>query len=99
MTRQVGLLVNDVAIELDYFVSAFIEHVISGVLRGLRGTGEIGHLELSMDEGRQVTINLNNTLVPINPFVNKIIGNTITGMVSSLKGVSEIKKLKMTIAH
>ena len=99
MTKQVGLSVNDAPIELDYFIQGFIDHVTGGILGALSGTGEIGSLDLSIDEGGQVTVNLNNALVPINPFVNKVIKNTIVGMVSSLKGVSEIKSLEITIGR
>ena len=95
-SREVKLSVNDVPIELDYFVQGFIEHTISGMMATLEGTGEIKNLELSID-GDKVTINLNSALVPTNPFVNKIIRNTIAGMVSSLKGVSEINKMNISI--
>lgn len=96
MTKQVTLSVNDAPIELDYFVQGFIDHTIDGILAALSGTGKIGSLDLSIDDGGQVTIKLNNALVPANPFVSKIIKNTIVGMVSSLKGVSAIKRLKIT---
>lgn len=95
-SRQVSLSVNDVPIELDYFVHGFIDHTVGGILAALQGTGEIESLDVSI-EGDKVTINLNNALVPINPFVNKIIRNTIVGMVSSLKGVSEINKMNIRI--
>ena len=96
MTRQISLVVNDVPIELDYFVQGFIDHTISGMVEALEGTGEIKNLELSV-EGGKVIINLNGGAVPINPFVAKIIRNTIVGMVSSLKGVSEINRLNISI--
>jgi len=97
-SRQVTLSVNDVPIEIDYFVQGFIDHTIGGILEALDGTGEIKRLELSIQEDK-VAINLNNALVPINPFVNKIIRNTVAGMVSSLKGVTTIKKLNLNIKH
>ncbi len=96
MTRQVSLWVNDECIELDYFVSGFIDHTVVGMLGALRGTGEVGSLELSIADGG-VSINLNNTQVPANEFVSKIIKNTVTGMVSSLKGVGKIKSIKIGI--
>jgi len=95
-SKQVSLSVNDVPIELDYFVQDFIDRSISGMLSALEGTGEVKTLHIST-EGDEVTINLNNTTVPINPFVNKIIRNTIFGMVSSLKGVSEINRINISI--
>ena len=97
MTKQVSLSVNGEPISLDYFVMGFIHHVTVGMLAGLSGTGEIGTLNLSIDEGGQVRIDLNNAQVPINDFVSKIIRNTVTGMVSTLKGVDEIKSLTIAI--
>ena len=97
MTTQVSLSVNDAPISLDYFVQRFVHRVTAGILAGLSGTGEIGTLNLSIDEGGQVTIDLNNAQVPVNDFASKIIGNTITGMVSTLKGVDEVNKLTINI--
>ena len=96
MTRRISLSVNDMPIELDYFVQRFIDHTLNGMVSALEGTGEIESLDVSI-EGDRVTINLNNALVPINPFVNKIIRNTTVGMVSPLKGVSEINKINISI--
>ncbi len=96
MTKQVSLSVNGGPITLDYFVSAFIDHTVGGMLASLRGAGGIGTLVLSI-EGGEVTINLNNAQVPVNAFVNDIVRNTILGMVASLKGVSKVKSLQVTI--
>ena len=96
MTREISLSVNDVPIELDYFVQGFIDHVVRGILSALEGIGEIEVLDMSI-EGDKVTINLNSAVVPINPFVNKIIRDTIVGMVSSLKGVNEINRMNISI--
>jgi len=96
MSKQISLWANDECIPIDYFVSGFIDHTVGGIVASLRGTGEIGTLELSIDDS-QVTINLNNALVPVNEFANKIIGSTITGMVSTLKGVGKIKSVKIAI--
>ena len=95
-SRQVSLSVNDVPIEIDYFVQEFIDHVMGSIIVSLAGTGEIKSLDVSI-EGDKVTINLNDAMVPINPFVNKIIRSTIMGMVSSLKGVSEINRMNISI--
>ena len=97
-SRQVSLSVNDVPVELDYFVQEFIDHVVGGILVGLKGTGEIKTVALSI-KGHDVEINLNNAVVPINPFVNEIVGNTIKGMVSPLKGVGEINTLNINITR
>ena len=99
MAKQVNLSVNDAPIELDFFVSEFIEHVLEGILAGLRGTGPIETLDFSIDDDKQVTINLNNAQVPISPFVHKIVGNTVIGMVSMLKGVDEISRLSIVIRN
>ena len=99
MAKQISLSVNDTPVELDYFVGGFIEHVIEGILAGLRGTGPIETLDFSVDDDKQVAINLNNALVPISPFVHKIIGSTVIGMVSTLKGVDEISRLSIAIAN
>ena len=96
MTRRTSLSVNDLPIELSYFVEGFIDHTIGSIISALEGTGEIKTLDISI-EGDRVAINLNNTVVPVNPFVNKIIRNTIVGMVSSLKGVGEINRLGINI--
>ena len=93
---EMSLSVNDMPIEIDYFVQQFFGNTIAGMLATLEGTGEIETLELSIDKD-EVTINLNNALVPINPFVSKIFRNIITGMVSSLKGVNEINKVDISI--
>jgi hypothetical protein len=97
-SRQVSLSVNDAPIELDYFVQGFIDHVLGGMVAALRGTGEIGSLDVSI-LGDTVTINLNNVVLPINPFVNKITRNTLVGMVSSLKGVTNIDRMKLSIGR
>ncbi len=95
-SKQVSLSVNDIPIELDFFVHDFIDHTVGGILAGLQDTGEIETLELSI-EGDEVTINLNNAIVPIKAFVTKIIRNTIAGMISTLKGVNEINKVNIVI--
>ena len=87
---------NDVPIELDYFVQGFIDHTVGGMIATLEGTGEIESLDLSIKRD-QITIDLNNAEVPINPFVNKIIRNTVVGMVSSLKGVTAVDTLHLSI--
>ena len=96
MTRALSLVVNDFPIKLDYFVQAFIDHTVGGMLEALEGTGKIQDLVLTID-GEEVTINLNGADIPINAFVNKIIGSTTKGMVSTLKGVNEINTLKLEI--
>ena len=75
-SRQVSLSVNDAPIELDYFVEGFIDHVVGGIIAGLKGTGEIEILDISIDAD-EVNINLNNDIIPVNLFASKIIRNTI----------------------
>ena len=96
MIRQVSLSVNDIPIELDYFVQGFIDHTVGGILLALEGTGEIKSLGVVIEKDR-VRLDLNDAELPLNPFVTKIIRNTVTGMISSLKGVSEINKISISI--
>ena len=96
MTRRINLSVNEVPVEIDYFVQGFIDHTVAGMIAALEGTGEIRSLMVSL-EGDNVAVILNDSVVPINPFANKIMRNTIEGMVSSLKGVSEVNRLTIHI--
>jgi hypothetical protein len=97
MARQVSLSVNDVPINLDYFVHKYLEKVVAGILASLEDTGEIETLELAIDNEGQVTINLNNADVPLKYFPVEIIRSTILGMVAPLKGVGEVNKLDIVI--
>ena len=96
MTVQLKLTVNDAQIGTDYFVEAFIDHLVSGMIEALEGTGKIKDLNLTI-EGDNVTISLNGAVVPANTFVKKIIKGTTIGMVSTLKGVSDIKKINIIV--
>jgi len=96
MTVQLKLTVNDAQISTDYFVEAFIDHLVSGMIEALEGTGKIKDLNLTI-EGDNVTISLNGAVVPANTFVKKIIKGTTIGMVSTLKGVSDIKKINIIV--
>jgi hypothetical protein len=98
MTRRITLSVNDIPLEIDYFVQGFIDHTVGGMVSALERTGEIKYLVVSL-EGGKVAIILNDTVVPINTFANDIIRNSIIGMVSSLKEVNEINKLTITIGR
>jgi hypothetical protein len=95
-SRKVSLSVNGSPVELDYFVEGFIDHTVAGILAGLKSTGEIKYLDVSID-GDKVKINLNDNNIPLNPFPNSIVRSTIIGMVSSLKEVKEINKVNITI--
>ena len=99
MTKKINLSVNDVPIQLDYFVEGYVDHVIAGIVASLKDTGEIENLELSIDKEGQVKINLNNDDVPLVYFPNVIIKSTILGMVSTLRGVGEVERLKITISR
>ena len=97
MTVNLILTVNDLQIKTDYFVAAFIDHMVSGMIESLEGTGKINKLHLII-EGDIVDINLNGVNVPVNAFTGKIIRATIIGMVSPLKGVNgAIKKLSVVL--
>lgn len=100
MTRRIGLSVNDVPINLDYFVESYIDHVIGGILASLKDTEEWESLELAIDNEGQVTISLDNTDVPLKYFPVEIIRSTVLGMVSILKGVEgEVNRLEITISR
>lgn len=96
MTRQVILLVNNLPIDLDYFVQGFMDHTIAGMLESLEGTGTLQSTDITL-EGDRTTVKVNGAIIPTNPFVSKIIKNTIVGMVSSLKGVGKIDKVSVNI--
>jgi hypothetical protein len=99
MAGKVNLSVNNVPINLDYFVSSYIEHIINGVVTSLKDTGEIESLRLAIDNEGQVQITLNNTDIPLKYFPIEIIRSTILGMVAPLKGVEgEINNLELTIS-
>ena len=87
MTRRVSLSVNDMPIDLDYFVENYLDHVAGGIISSLKDTGEIQNLELTIDNEGQVTITLNGADVPLKYFPIEIIKSTIEGMVAPLKGV------------
>jgi len=98
MTRQVTLTVNDVPIKLgDAFVHDYLDHVISGILTSLKGTGEIDKLRLFIDNEGQVDIELNGAQVPLKPFPNEIIRSTVMGAITTLKGVGGVERLEITI--
>ena len=54
MTRQVSLSVNDVPIELDYFVRGFIGHTMGGILLALEGSGEIKSLDVVIEGDKEI---------------------------------------------
>jgi hypothetical protein len=98
MTRTINLTVNDVTIKLDYFVAGFLDHVTGGILAGLKDTGELGKLKLSLNNEGQVTITLNGVDVPLNYFANDIVKNTFLGMIAGLKGVTgKVNNLELNI--
>ena len=96
MTVKLSLTVNDAPVPTDYFVEAFIDHAVSGIIEALEGTGKIKDLNLTID-GDKVTVNLNGAAVPTNVFASKIIKSTIMGMVSPLKGGAGAKKLSIDL--
>jgi len=99
MTRKVSLSVNDVPIQLDYFVRDYLAHVVGGIVTSLHDTGEIETLELKLGNKGQVTINLNGATVGLKEFPMEIIRSTVLGMVSVLKGVGEVDRLEITISR
>jgi len=97
-SREIRLTINDAPVELDHFVQGYIDHVVSGILASLKGTGEITSVDLSI-EGDQVSIVLNNAAVPLNPFATRIIRATVVGMVSSLRGARTIERMRVSITR
>ena|SRR3989304_1397122 len=99
MTRQVTLSVNGNPISTDYFVAAFIDHTVSGMIESLEGTGKVERLNLTIN-GAKVTIKLNGANVPVNEFASEIIKSTIGGILAPLKGVTlPVKKVQLTVGH
>jgi hypothetical protein len=87
MASKVSLTVNEIPIQLDYFVREYLLQVVSGIIASLKDTGKIGTLDLTIDKG-QVEIKLNGEDVPLIAFPMKIIKSTMDGLVAPLKGVS-----------
>ncbi len=97
MTRQVSLTVNDVPIQLDYYVEEVVYHVVSALVRSLRDTGDIHDLVMKAGEGN-VEITLNGEPVSLKEFPRLIIKSTLDGMVFHLKGVNgPVEKLTAII--
>jgi hypothetical protein len=100
MAKKVSLSVNEMPINLDYFVESYLEHVVSGIIGSLHDTGEIETLQLNIDNEGQVEINLNNADVPLKYFPVEIIRSTIFGMIAPLKGVEgEINRVEITVGQ
>ena len=98
MANNVSLTVNNVTINLDYFVSEYIESVTGGIIASLHDTGEVNDLCLTLDNEGQVAITLNNSDIPLKSFPMEIIKGTLEGMVATLKGVDGvINSLEITI--
>ena len=97
MSKKVTLSVNDMPINLDYYVHEYLEKVVGGIVASLHDTGEIDSLELTIDSDGQVKLNLNNADVSLKDFPNDIIKSTIFGMIAPLKGVGEVDRLEITI--
>jgi hypothetical protein len=90
VARSVKLSVNNIPIDLDYFVEEYIEHIVGGIVASLRDTGDIDNLELTFDSDGQVKLYLNNADVPLKYFPMEIIKSTLEGMVLPLKGVESV---------
>lgn len=100
MTKEVALIVNEVPIKLDYFVEEYVDHVVSGIVGSLRGTGDIRELELTVEDENTVRISLNGEDVSLKPFPVLIIRETLAGLVKPLKGVSgPLTTARVTLKH
>ncbi len=90
MTKRVSLAVNNVPIDLDYFVAGYIDHVAGGIIASLHDTGPIETLEITVADEGEVKITLNGADVPLSYFPVEIIKSTLEGMVAPLKGVDQV---------
>ena len=100
MTKEVALTVNGAPIKLDYFVGEYVDHVVSGIVGSLRGTGDIRELELTVADENTVRISLNGEELSLKPFPVLIIRETLAGLVKPLKGVTGLlKTAKVTLKH
>ena len=99
MARKVNLVVNNVPIDLDYFVHHYLDCVAGGIISSLHDTGEIEDLGISLENTGEVKIMLNGSDVSLKPFPVEIIRSTLLGMVAPLKGVdSVVNTLELAIA-
>jgi hypothetical protein len=97
METELKLSVNDIEIKTDYFVKEFTEHTAIGMMGGLRDTGEVKELKLSIDEGT-VTIVINGRSIPVNEFASRIIISTTEGLLKPMKGITfPIRKVNLYI--
>lgn len=96
MTKRISLSVNDVPIEMDYFVQRFVDHTVGGVVSSLEGVADMHDIEVRIN-GNDVSVSVNSDDVPLNEFASAIVGNTVRGMVSSLKGVGSTEKIRIGI--
>ncbi len=98
MTRNIDLSVNNTPVDLDYFVSGYLDHVTGGIVASLHDTGEIKQLKLTIDEKGDVRITLNGADILLSYFPVEIIRSTIMGMVAPLKGVEgTVNQLELSI--
>ena len=100
MARKISLSVNNIPIDLDYFVTQYLDCVTSGIIASLHDTGKIEDLSLSLDNAGDIKIKLNNSDIPLKEFPIEIIRSTLLGIVAPLKGVeSEVNNLELTIQN
>ena len=98
MSRKVSLSVNNMPIDLDYFVTKYLDCVTGGIISSLHDTGEIEDLLITLDNTGDIKITLNNSDIPLKEFPIEIIRSTLLGMIAPLKGVEpEVYNLELTI--
>lgn len=96
MTRHIKLSVNDRPIDMDYFVQAFLDHTIYGMISSLEGVKEVRDVKIDI-LGVDTNLLVNGHTVDLNRFVATLMCNTLRGMVMSLKGVDTIDKIQIAI--
>lgn len=98
MARKVSLSVNNMPIDLDYFVTNYLDCVTGGIISSLHDTGEIEDLLITLDNTGDIKITLNNSDIPLKEFPIGIIRSTLLGMIAPLKGVEpEVYNLELMI--
>ncbi len=95
--KKARLSVNYVPVQIGDFVQQFIKSVIEGMLDSLKGHGQMGNINLIIDNDI-VEITVGDDTLQLNSFLSNFVKNTVIGMVSSLRGVESIEKLEINIS-
>ena len=96
-SKTVTLEVNGSAVPLSFFVQAFFDKVLDGMVGALESTCTVDTLELKagVDE---ITLTVNDSPISLNEFVRQIVRKTAQGMVESLRGINNVDTFPIRIA-